>query len=1054
MYVCNPQFSVLEDDDAWYFVHEHGSRVATDEPVVAVWRAAHRHTLNELQETEDLIRNDDGKPIHLSRYLLTAILRILVHADLLRDMSNPAPVEKAEPAARPQSGSYPPVSIVILHRNGPEILAECLESLRCQTYPNLEVIVVDNRSTDDSREMIRKNFPEVHLVALERNLGFSAGNNAGIRRSRGDYLFILNNDTQLEPGCVAELVTAAEREPDAGVFVPKLRFYHLRKFLNGIGNHISSDNWGSDNCIGHIDLGQFDALQSVPSACFAGVMIRREVLRKVGLLDSKYFMYYEDADWSYRARLQGYRIAVAPRAVVYHRLSASSDALPSSFKLGLVVRNRLRFALKNLERPAALHFVSSYFRQDLQNVKGAVRERQWEQVGAYMRGWGGLLAMLPELVATRRKVQRKRLAQVHDDRILQSMQNVVFASRLRHGVPSLTVEDIRSYYLQLAPDTLILPATQAELAAKEWFVWQHNPNFIVNEGYPNTGANFHFRPRRSGRYHVSLTGILNGHVAVAVGDKQVGRAGRQATSNGDECNIPVGSLLLEADQDYTLTLTNTGNAQVNYIREVRLTPEMAEETTLFNDQLPDNPEAQHLVIISHDLVGKSMAGPGIRYVELARTLSRTIPVTLAAPGKTDLADERFQVQTYSDTESLQEIVAGATVILVAPYLFHKFPFLKDAWQPLVVDLYDPFTLENLEIQSKHRLVDRVQIQNNDLAVLNEQLLVGDFFICASERQRDFWIGMLSALNRLNPITYDDDKTLHRLIDIVPFGISSVRPEHTRPVLKGVYPGIEKDDIVLLWGGGLWDWLDPLTLIEAMAQVSRENPRVKLFFMGTAHPNPEVPVMDIVRRSIERSKELGLYKRSIFFNEKWVPYADRQNYLLESDLGMSLHHPFVETRFAFRTRLLDYLWADLPMVVTEGDALSEHVAKHDLGRVAPYHDAAAVAGAILELTAEPGLREEWRERFAQARDPYLWENDAAPLRAFCQSPAKAPDYQSGLVRRRVSSENGHGQIAQPAPIVVVPTPLHQLPLKAIRIARSRGLPGLSREVTSYIRWKLR
>lgn len=1052
MYVWNPQFSALYEDNIWYFVHEHGSRIATDEAVVAVWRAAHRHSLNELLEAAGLIRNRHGKPLLLSGYLLKAILRMLVHADLLRDTS--VVQEKAIPVARPQNGTYPLVSIVILHRNGPDILAECLDSLRCQTYPNLEVIVVDNHSTDNSRDMVRKNFPEVRLVELRRNIGFSAGNNAGIRRSRGDYLFILNNDTQLEPDCVAELVAVAEREPDAGAVVPKLRFYHLRKFLNGIGNHISSEDWGSDNCIGHIDLGQYDGLQTVPSACFAGVLIPRAVLKKVGLLDAKYFMYYEDADWSYRARLQGYRIAAAPHAVVYHRMSASSNALPSSFKLGLVVRNRLRFALKNLALPAALHFVSRYLRQDFQNIKGAFRERQWDQVRAYLRGWTGVLAMLPELMGARKRVQHKRLAAVRDELILQSMQNHIFSPRLRYGVPSLAIEDIRSHYIHLVPDTLVLPAAQADLSDKEWFVWPRNPNFILNVKYPNTRARFRFRPRRSGRYHISLTGVLNGRISVTVGDTKIGSVGWQATKDGEENTIRVGSLFLQAEQEYTLTLTNTGYSQVNYIREVQLTPEMAEETTLFNDVLPDDSDAQHLLIISHDLVGKSMAGPGIRYLELARTLSRTLPVTLAVPGKTDLEDTQFQVQTYSDKESLQKLVAGATVILVAPYLFHKYPFLKEAQQPLIVDLYDPFTLENLEIQSKHPLIDRVQIQNNDLAVLNEQLLTGDFFICASERQRDFWIGMLSALNRLNPITYDDDKTLHRLIDIVPFGISSQRPIHTHPVLKGVYPGIAKDDLVLLWGGGLWDWLDPLTLIEAMAQISRENPRVKLFFMGTAHPNPEVPIMDIVKRSIDRSKELGLYGSSIFFNEKWVPYADRQNYLLEADLGLSLHHPFVETRFAFRTRLLDYLWADLPMVVTEGDALSEHVAKHDLGRVVPYHDASAVAGAVLELLANPGLREQWRERFVQARDPYLWENAAAPLRAFCQAPTKAPDYQSGLASRIVQSKSGKARsVAELMPLAVVPTPISELPLKAIRIARTRGLHGLSREVTSYIRWKL-
>ena len=147
------------------------------------------------------------------------------------------------------------------------------------------------------------------------------------------------------------------------------------------------------------------------------------------------------------------------------------------------------------------------------------------------------------------------------------------------------------------------------------------------------------------------------------------------------------------------------------------------------------------------------------------------------------------------------------------------------------------------------------------------------------------------------------------------------PRRTRPVLRGVVPGIGADDKVVLWGGGIYNWFDPLTLIRAVDKLRRRLPEVRLFFLGMKHPNPEVREMRMADDAVALAEELGLAGTHVFFNEDWVAYDDRQNYLLEADIGVSTHLDHVETEFSFRTRILDYLWAALPIVATSGDSLA-------------------------------------------------------------------------------------------------------------------------------------
>ena len=169
-----------------------------------------------------------------------------------------------------------------------------------------------------------------------------------------------------------------------------------------------------------------------------------------------------------------------------------------------------------------------------------------------------------------------------------------------------------------------------------------------------------------------------------------------------------------------------------------------------------------------------------------------------------------------------------------------------------------------------------------------------------------------------------------MINVVPFGISDEHPTATRKVLKGVVPGIGEDDKVILWGGGVYNWFDPLTLIHAVDRLRTRVPDVRLFFMGMKHPNPSVPAMQMASRTRRLAQDLGLVGEYVFFNEEWVAYTERQNFLLEADIGVSTHLDHVETAFSFRTRILDYLWTSLPIVATSGDSFADLIEHHGLG----------------------------------------------------------------------------------------------------------------------------
>jgi GT2 family glycosyltransferase/glycosyltransferase involved in cell wall biosynthesis len=396
-----------------------------------------------------------------------------------------------------------------------------------------------------------------------------------------------------------------------------------------------------------------------------------------------------------------------------------------------------------------------------------------------------------------------------------------------------------------------------------------------------------------------------------------------------------------------------------------------------------------IVVATGDTLTPKMAGPAIRAWQIASALSLEHDVELVTVGTCEVSHPRFRVRSVTANE-LRQLERWCDVLLFQGFLMHEHPFLRSSTKVIVADIYDPFHLEQLEQGRDHGEDFRRQVVQSSTAVLNDQMLRGDFFLCASTKQRDFWLGQLAALGRVNSLTYDEDETMESLITVVPFGVSDTPPVHTRKAIKGVIPGIGVDDTVILWGGGIYNWFDPLTLISAVGRLRQRRDDVRLFFLGLKHPNPHVPEMRMAVAARALADQLGLTDTHVFFNEDWVAYDDRQNYLLEADIGVSTHLDHVETAFSFRTRILDYLWASLPIVATRGDALADLIEAESLGATVPAGDVEALEEALFRLIDDEEFAELCRKNVARVAPEYGWNRVLEPLLEFCRAPRRAPD----------------------------------------------------------------
>jgi GT2 family glycosyltransferase len=248
-----------------------------------------------------------------------------------------------------QSNIFPLVSIITVNYNQTKVTLDLLKSLESVTYPNIEMIVVDNASKENPVEIIHQKFPEVITIRIEENLGFAGGNNEGIRIAKGEYFLFLNNDTEVAPDFLEPMIQFMAQNPETGMCSPKIRFFEPKDLIQYAGStdidylRVASYTIG----YGQKDIGQYDKTEFTHLIHGAAMLIPRQVVEKVGFMAEQFFLYYEELDWCERVKRAGYKVAYISASLVYHKESISVGK-SSLLQIYYKTRNRILFVRRNL----------------------------------------------------------------------------------------------------------------------------------------------------------------------------------------------------------------------------------------------------------------------------------------------------------------------------------------------------------------------------------------------------------------------------------------------------------------------------------------------------------------------------------------------------------------------------------------------------------------------------------------------------------------------------------------------------------------------------------
>ncbi|GHT21046.1 glycosyl transferase [Bacteroidia bacterium] len=292
-----------------------------------------------------------------------------------------------------QTVRYPLVSVVTVNYNQSGATCDMLESLYASGYPDLEVFVVDNASPSDHPEIIKKKFPQVVFIQSEKNLGFAGGNNLALRQAKGEYIYLLNNDTIVPENHIQNLVQALENSPKWGVVCPKIKLFDDPNILMFAGYTELTPYTLRNKTIGlgEQDNGQYDKPAESAYAHGAAMMLKREVIEKVGVMNEQYFLYYEEVDWSTRIRKAGYLIGYAPETYMLHKESLATGR-NSPLKSYYLNRNRALYLLLNVS--GQRKFIGLLYQMAIampKNMLLCAIHGQFSNMRAVMRAWGWCL---------------------------------------------------------------------------------------------------------------------------------------------------------------------------------------------------------------------------------------------------------------------------------------------------------------------------------------------------------------------------------------------------------------------------------------------------------------------------------------------------------------------------------------------------------------------------------------------------------------------------------------------------------------------------------------
>jgi glycosyltransferase involved in cell wall biosynthesis len=382
-------------------------------------------------------------------------------------------------------------------------------------------------------------------------------------------------------------------------------------------------------------------------------------------------------------------------------------------------------------------------------------------------------------------------------------------------------------------------------------------------------------------------------------------------------------------------------------------------------------------------LGERMSAPEVRGWNMALELRRRHEVMIAAPAAEPTTREGIQL-IPSERRLLSRTARSADVVIaprVPPYLYATL-----ASQPtlLVADMYNPAEVE--QAHEGNGIESRIHL---DLIRTNDslQLRFADIVLCAVDAQRR---RLAEQIQRFA----EHDRGCP-LLRVVPFGIDNEPPPpRTRSPIRERFSSIAHDDTVVLWWGNVWRWFDATTALRAFAEVSQDDPTVKLVLTGGRPPRSEASKMDETEAARELARSLGLLGKSVFFFDEWIAHADRHEYLQEADLGLTLHRDTPEKEVAARGRYMDYLWARLPCILGHGDELADRFAEGGFASTVRPGDIAGGVAALRRFIRDPQVRESARAAADPLLEEFRWSAAVAPLMQALDEVAGSEPVRSG------------------------------------------------------------
>jgi glycosyltransferase involved in cell wall biosynthesis len=407
-------------------------------------------------------------------------------------------------------------------------------------------------------------------------------------------------------------------------------------------------------------------------------------------------------------------------------------------------------------------------------------------------------------------------------------------------------------------------------------------------------------------------------------------------------------------------------------------------------------------------IGGQMSAVGIRKLEIGRVLAATCDVTFASSAATNAPQAGITIVACPDRATFKSLLARHDVLYTLGLTADRFLDVVRSGIRIVLDMYTPLAVEILEAFPEAPTALLRRIHRRVVRWTIAQFTHADFIVCTGAAQRDMWLGTLNAAGLLDSDRVRHDPDCRGVIDFVPMGVPVSEPARAGRPLRDRLPTVGEHDFLLLWSSHILAWQDPATLLHAMERVAAADPSIRLVFLGTGQPRPEGrsswldPAAARTREAFALADRLGLRDRNVFFLPDRIPYADIGGFYLDADAGIATYPASLESRYCLGTRLLDFLWAGLPMVVSGTELQREFVEGRGLGLFVPAHDSGALADAILRMKAMVRGGGFAAESFAAARHALAWPVVAEPVTRFCTSASA----RSRKPKRRILAAIGH------------------------------------------------